>query len=30
VKGDTILIPASIKELTLLPAAESRLLEIYL
>ena len=29
-KGDTILIPASIKSLSLVPAGESRLLEIYL
>jgi mannose-6-phosphate isomerase len=30
VKGDTILIPAAIRELTLDPKEESRLLEIYL
>jgi hypothetical protein len=30
VKGDTILIPAAIKALSLIPAEESRLLEIYL
>jgi mannose-6-phosphate isomerase len=29
VKGDTILIPASLKELSLIPAEESKLLEIY-
>jgi mannose-6-phosphate isomerase len=29
VKGDTLLIPASLKELAIIPAAESKLLEIY-